>query len=476
MFSQPYQLKSSMQIDQADKFMYVIHMRSIAKKLLATIALMHAFVGMPASAEIVDKGRHTLDTVRGLEWLDLSETKNYCFNEVLQELKPGGVFEGYRVATRSELYSVISQLESYAVKNYRSTDDPYLVARDWVTLNGGPLFTVFDSAANRYWYRIDAYLADQVVVWDGTIGNSVFVMGYSPTYLYRPTSYINLMSSAKTEQCGNGTGTYLVRSVNNNPVFDTLDDIQINEGQGIQVPIGVTDPDGDFVTITIDNLPPGASFDGAVFRWIPSYGQAGNYELNLTAIDDKTPPGVATALLRINVGYVNRAPVFLDLSPLYGAPYQTTTMAISVSDPDGHPFSLTASQLPSGASFSNGVFTWKPSPLQVGTFDVELEAVDVLGARSVGSLTIYVGDVRDDCALSEFIVSEIESISMDKNLTNSYSANIKKMCIFIEEGRLNAAREQVDAFEKKVVNDYGAGRIEESVYSYLLSLGGLFTR
>jgi len=151
-------------------------------------------------------------------------------------------------------------------------------------------------------------------------------------------------------------------------------------------------------------------------------------------------------------------------------------MTISVSDPDGHPFSLTASQLPSGASFSDGVFTWKPSPLQVGTFDIELEAIDVLGARSIGSLTIYVGDVRNDCALSEFIVSEIDALSLDKSLTNSYSANIKKMCIFIEEGRLNAAREQVDAFEKKVVNDFSDGRIEGSVYNYLLSLGGLFTR
>ena len=46
---------------------------------------------------------HTLDTETGLVWLDLTESTNYSHTQILAEIQPGGVFEGYHLATGAEV-------------------------------------------------------------------------------------------------------------------------------------------------------------------------------------------------------------------------------------------------------------------------------------------------------------------------------------------------------------------------------------
>lgn len=48
-------------------------------------------------------GTHTLDTETGLVWLDLTESTFYSHTQILAETKPGGVFEGYHLATGAEV-------------------------------------------------------------------------------------------------------------------------------------------------------------------------------------------------------------------------------------------------------------------------------------------------------------------------------------------------------------------------------------
>ena len=51
-------------------------------------------------------GLITLDTDTGLEWLDLTETRNLNYNYVSSQLGLGGQFEGYRYATKNEVDSL----------------------------------------------------------------------------------------------------------------------------------------------------------------------------------------------------------------------------------------------------------------------------------------------------------------------------------------------------------------------------------
>ena len=51
------------------------------------------------NADVIDNGASIIDTVTGLEWLDLTSTVNLSFNSVSAQLGPGGAFAGYQYAT-----------------------------------------------------------------------------------------------------------------------------------------------------------------------------------------------------------------------------------------------------------------------------------------------------------------------------------------------------------------------------------------
>jgi hypothetical protein len=71
--------------------------------------LAGALLSGPATATLVSENSPfgtdtiTLDTDTGLRWLDMTESDGLSHEEVLQELMPGGTFEGFRLATSAEL-------------------------------------------------------------------------------------------------------------------------------------------------------------------------------------------------------------------------------------------------------------------------------------------------------------------------------------------------------------------------------------
>ena len=57
-------------------------------------------------ASLIDNGDYTTDTESGLDWLDLTFSKGYSYNDLISETSSGGVFEGYRLATMSQVDSL----------------------------------------------------------------------------------------------------------------------------------------------------------------------------------------------------------------------------------------------------------------------------------------------------------------------------------------------------------------------------------
>jgi len=72
------------------------------------------------------------------------------------------------------------------------------------------------------------------------------------------------------------------------PVLDPIGDKSGTEGQMLQFTINATDPNGDILTYSADNLPSGAAFDAQTrtFSWRPSVGQAGTYTNVLFEVSD----------------------------------------------------------------------------------------------------------------------------------------------------------------------------------------------
>jgi hypothetical protein len=76
----------------------------------------------------------------------------------------------------------------------------------------------------------------------------------------------------------------------------------VDEGQLLSFTISATDPDGDPLTYSASNLPPGASFDPSTqtFSWTPGYDQAGTYANIHFEVSDGTASVFEEITIRVN--------------------------------------------------------------------------------------------------------------------------------------------------------------------------------
>jgi hypothetical protein len=177
--------------------------------------------------------------------------------------------------------------------------------------------------------------------------------------------------------------TITVTNTNRAPVLASIGNKTVAENSALSFTISATDADGDALTYSASSLPSGASFDTSTrtFSWTPTYSQAGSY----TAVHFQVTDGSATASenITITVTNVNRAPVLASIGDKIVTENSTLTFTVTASDPDGGALTLSASSLPSGATFnaSTGVFSWTPGYNQAGTYSgVHFQVTD-------GSLT-----------------------------------------------------------------------------------------
>ncbi len=98
--------------------------------------------------------------------------------------------------------------------------------------------------------------------------------------------------------------TISVGNVNRPPVFETVPTQEILEGQTLSFIVSATDPDGDVVTLSSQNLPLGASFiaQTGAYSWTPTLAQSGTYVLTFVATDSGTPQETQTIDVVITVG------------------------------------------------------------------------------------------------------------------------------------------------------------------------------
>ena len=157
-----------------------------------------------AHAAIIDNDLYTTDTITGLDWLDLSETNSISYNDIPNETVSGGIYEGWRYATYSEvstMFSVVfngyydtstlgySSSASNAYANQLSDANTFLSLFD-ITENdsytsGSALVTYtasygFVSGSDGALHLVGAYIEDtgySEVYRD-------FFAGYSPDYSY----------------------------------------------------------------------------------------------------------------------------------------------------------------------------------------------------------------------------------------------------------------------------------------------------
>lgn len=272
------------------------------------------------------------------------------------------------------------------------------------------------------------------------------------------------------------TKTFTIQA-NNPPVLESIGNKTVNEGALLQFTISATDPDGNALTYSASNLPQGSTFNSQThtFSWTPGFDQEGNYaNIEFTVTDNGSPIELDTELITITVGNINRAPLFDPIGSQEVLEDTQLTFTVHTTDPDGNTVTLSAENLPQGATFDSqiGAFSWKPTLSQEGNYIVTFKATDNGTPSETGTVdvAITVGDNPTPTEQAETIITTVIEANLPTNTENSYLANLKKIPPFIEQGKIQPAINQLNAFITKVEEDYTNGEISQEVYDTLINL------
>ncbi len=175
---------------------------------------------------------------------------------------------------------------------------------------------------------------------------------------------------------------------NQAPVLATIGAQSTTEGIQLLFGVSASDVDGTIPALTATNLPTGASFvdngDGTgTFDWTPGFTDAGSYDVTFTASDGSLTDDEIVTITVNEAG--NQAPILDSIGAQSGTEGVQLLFGVSASDPDATIPSLTATNLPTGATFVDngdgiGTFDWTPGFTDAGTYSVTFTASD-------GSLT-----------------------------------------------------------------------------------------
>ncbi|MCS6988707.1 MAG: putative Ig domain-containing protein [Chloroherpetonaceae bacterium] len=170
--------------------------------------------------------------------------------------------------------------------------------------------------------------------------------------------------------------------VNRPPKMDSVASKTGEENSPITFSVSGSDPDREDagkLTISVDGLPKGATFDGANFSWTPDFDQNGVYKLTFTI---KDPDGLKDSKsATIAVANTNRPPKFEPVNVSEARETQKLSFTLKAIDPDKEDegkLVYKAGELPKGAVFtpSNQTFVWTPTHEQSGEYQLEFTVTD----------------------------------------------------------------------------------------------------
>ena len=160
------------------------------KKTLALVGLTLSFSTSAAILSLdssYGSGTITRDTTSGLDWLDVTVTRGLSYDQVLDEMAPGGAYTGWRYATVTDLNQLITNFGYTAINHdclepaqycdYMGGDN--LIVETMIKTLGDTLDAFLDSTGAAYdtdengaghtWGLLAAEEPDSVVIRAGFI-------------------------------------------------------------------------------------------------------------------------------------------------------------------------------------------------------------------------------------------------------------------------------------------------------------------
>lgn len=252
-----------------------------------------------------------------------------------------------------------------------------------VTLNYGRTLSMFVSATDADYDPITLALSNAPagMIIDRSLGYPV--VRWTPTRA-QVGVWNDILVTADDGHGGVGGATFRATVTDSNfvPVLAPLGIYMVREGRVLQITLSGSDANGDTLIYDAQDVPPGSTLTGPVFRWQPQAGQAGAYVVTFRVSD---PLGAAdTEAVAITVT-PNHAPTIAAIPDRNAIAGRAVLIAPDGRDSDGDTLVWSASGLPAGATVSatSGLFAWTPTLAQIGVYDaITLYAADPLGATA----------------------------------------------------------------------------------------------
>jgi len=218
-----------------------------------------------------------------------------------------------------------------------------------------------------------------------------------------------------------------VGAVNQPPALDPIPDQHvISDGSSLGFQVDATDPNGDPIAYSAQNLPSGAIFDPAtrLFSYTPLPNTSGEFEVTFRASDGAL---FDKLIVIIRVERPNLPPEIKPLprTRIVIKPEHKLSFPVLATDPGGETVALKAEGLPPGASFNagNGMFSFTPAWEQRGeVYTVTFTAQDAGGLEAPPEeVVIEVEDVNRDPVfdpVADYIVLEGELLEFTAAATD----------------------------------------------------------
>jgi PKD repeat protein len=333
--------------------------------------------GMPSGATFTSAGDHASGT---LTW-----TPDYS---------QAGAYTVTFTATNA-----ISGSASTAITVNNVDRAPVVTAPATASVNENQLLAVNVSASDPDAEAIASLIATGVpsgATFTAGAGNTSGTLSWTPGYSQAGAYTVTF--TATNALSGSASTAITVNNVDRAPVVTAPATTSVVETELLTLSVTAVDPDGDAIaSLTATGVPSGAAFTAAgnsqsgTLTWTPAIGQNGTYTVTFHAANALS--GSASTVITVN--HLSAAPVVSAPASASVPENQLLPVTVSASDADGDPIaSLTASGVPSGATFSagagntSGTLSWTPSYSQAGSYTVTFTASNTQSGSASTAITV----------------------------------------------------------------------------------------